>query len=223
MFRYLLFLLTSLAWAQPPTTLIQDTLYTTTSAGYVPVQLGQLVISWPSFVYCGGVTAYPIQQGSLIYTVNNGVVFIPLVPTDMASSVVAYSVSYSAGPGVPTSRSYWQIPTLIGWTSLTNAQWTALTNAQWATIPNNGGFTEVLGWGSLTDGQWIELTNPEWASLPNGGGSLGLTIQAVTNSKYVPLTSNYQGVCTLTPLSWGYLTNTQWTNLTGLQWTNMVN
>jgi hypothetical protein len=158
MLRYLALLTFIPVWAQPPTSLVQDTLYMITSTGFVPVQLGTLVISWPSFTYCGS-SAFTIPAGGFTYTVNNGVVRLSLVPTDLAASTVAYSVAYAAGPGVPTTRSYWQIPTNGGPFTIAS-----VTNTRYVPpIASSRGVCSVVGstvsWTHMLNSQWTTMTN----------------------------------------------------------------
>ena len=105
-------LLTAAAFAQPPRTLIQDTMtpgtngipYTGSTAAN-----GTITLQWPMFAYDSSTISQSPSRGQ-VFSVLNGAVSIPLVPTDHATSPTTYKVitTINGNPQI----TYWSVPTL---------------------------------------------------------------------------------------------------------------
>ena len=89
--------------ADPAKTVIQDTIY---RADGTPAT-GTLVISWPAFVTADG---KPVAAGSLNVKIHDGVVNLPLVPTQGATPTgTYYKVVFTLDNGA-SSQEYWSVP-----------------------------------------------------------------------------------------------------------------
>lgn len=101
--------LAAIAWAQPATTTVTDTLRLANGSTFCG---GTITVSWPTFTSADG---FRIQGGSLPVAVNpsTGVFSISLVPTNTTSTPNQgfYSISYDLRPTIcAPATSTWKVP-----------------------------------------------------------------------------------------------------------------
>ncbi len=76
--------------ATPPLTTISDTLYNADGTLFN----GVLTISWPAFEAAD--TSVITAAGSIQVSVNNGILYVQLVPTTNANTAAIYTVSFNS-------------------------------------------------------------------------------------------------------------------------------